>query len=218
MYENGNEQMRLLIRFGLAGVALAVPLAEVAAQEVRAGITRSWTTHALLDDPQGWGLGVGLSIRDRVAVGLGYNWSGSDFESVGSTCTGLVHPDEDCGDERRAEQARMQTATLSVPFAMYERNRIKIDLIPNMNVATVSNVRTGLRTGRTLHAEKTMVGYGIGGEVRVRVVEALPVYVRILGSMAWLSPWRSEVIADGYTPFNTGGRVSTLEVGLAVTR
>lgn len=210
--------MNLLIRLGLAGVVLVVPVAEAAAQEIRAGIVKSWTTHALLNDPSGWGVGVGFSIRDRVTVSLGYEWSGRDFESVGSTCSGLANPEEDCAGERREDQGRMKTATLSVPLVMYERNRMKINLMPRTYLARVSSVQTGLRTGRTRSAEKMLVGFGMGGEVRVRVIKTLPVNMRILGSMAWLAPWRTEIIVDGYTPFDTGVRMSTLEIGLAVSR
>lgn len=210
--------MKFSIRFVLASVLLAVPVAEAAGQEIRAGVLKSWTTHAQLDDPWGWGLGVGFSIRDRVTVRLGYEWSGTDFESVGSTCTGLVDPEDDCAEERRDERGRLKTATLSVPFALYERKRLEVDLMPPTYVATASNSQTGLRTGRTRSAQKVLVGFGIGGEVRVPVIEPLPVYMRIHGSMAWLAPWRTELIVDGYTPFDTGVGISTLEVGLVVTR
>jgi hypothetical protein len=200
----------------LVVVMTATPLAAASAQEYRVGASKNWTTHGLLRDPAGLSLGVGFPIRDRLGIRIGYEWSGQDFQSFGSTCVGLANPEADCAGETRDDQARMNTLMVSVPVLVYEWQRIVVDLIPRAQLSKTSSVQTGTRTGRSRSADKSMAGVGLGAEVRIPVSARWPIHANLTGSVAWLEPLRNELIVDGYTPFDTGVRVSKLEAGLAV--
>lgn len=208
---------RHLVGFCLAAVFVAALPAHAPAQEIWAGAAKTWTTHDLLEDPAGLRVGVGVPVRGRLGLRLGYEWSGQNFESFGSTCVGLADPTADCDPETRRDRGRMKGVTVSLPFSAYERERIEAEVVPEGHLATVSSVQTGQRTDRSRSADQWMMGIGIGATLRVQVSRGGPVYLTLAGSSAWLSPVEEELIADGYTPFNSGFRKSTFEAGLSVT-
>ena len=201
--------MRLCI---LLTAATGCLFSELPAQEVRMGAHVSSTDHELLGDPTGLGMAVGLQINDRLGLRVGYERSSASFESVGSTCIGLVFPGQDCAAERRADDARMGAITLAVPIAVVRAERLTVSLVPGARDGWVSSNQEGQRTGRSRLAEKDMYGLELGGEVRVRPWGSIPIHMTIGGSLTSLHPWRSEFIADGYSPFERDVDLSRAEV------
>jgi hypothetical protein len=198
-----------LAAFGLTGP-------EAGAQELRLGASKSWANHALLGDPVGASVELDVRIRGRATVRLGYEYARRNFETLGSTCSGPIFPSVDCSPEPRAERSRVRMLSVGVPIPVYRREWGGLYAVPEGYMAGMSSRQHGERTGRSRSAEELMAGLGLGMEARVPVAGSPSVALTLGTSTQWFIPWRSEVVADGYTPFDTDIRLFRVHAGLAV--
>lgn len=103
----------LVIAWVVGGLAAARP---AQAQELRIGVARVDADHDLLGTSTGLNASIGAGLTSKVGVRLGIQHGGVGFSSLGSTCVGLVPPDEDCSPERRAEESTTTALVVSVPL------------------------------------------------------------------------------------------------------
>lgn len=191
---------------------------DVSAQELQVSGGKAWLDHDLLGAPLGVEIALGVQVAGGVGVRLGYEGYRDRFGSFGSTCVGLVSPDEDCDGEARRDRARMSALTLGGVVSILRMDRATVALLPAVRTGSVSSSQTGERTGRARSAEKRVYGLELGGELRVRVHPGQPLFVHLRGSVGSLRRWTEEHIADGYTPFEEPVRFATLELGVSVRR
>ena len=187
------------------------------AQELRVGALQAWPDHDLLGSPRGLSVAVGTRLLDRVGVRLGFESYGDDFQSLGSTCVGLIPPNVDCSGELRSEQARMRAVALATPLSLVSIERLQLSLVPGLRTAWIKSDQVGTQSGRTRNAEKAMYGYEIGAEAIVPV-SRLPLQFHLSGHVGALHPYRDEALIDGYSPFEQGFGFSRLQVGLSLIR
>jgi hypothetical protein len=197
----------LTVLFSTAGLA----------QELRVGALQAWPDHDLLGSPRGLSVAVGTPLLGRVGVRLGFESYGEEFQSLGSTCVGLINPDGDCAEERRREHARMRAAVLATPLSLPSIGKLELRLVPGLRTVWVKSDRVGISSGRTLKAEKRMNGYEIGLEAGVPVPR-LPLQIHVGGHVGTLQPYRDETVVDGYSPFEQGFGFRRLQIGISLIR
>lgn len=196
-------------------VVLATPPA--AAQELRVSALKMWPDHDLLGSPHGLGLAASARPFGRAGIRFGVEVSRDDFDSFGSTCVGLIPPDVDCSGEPRREEARVRTLSLTVPVTVASSGRLRLDLLPGLRTAWLESEQTGTVSGRTRSAEKAMYGYELGAEAGMATVRRGALRIHLSGHVGTLEPYREEIVADGYTPFERRIDYWRLQLGLSLT-
>ena len=73
----------------------------------------------------------------------------------------------------------------------------------------------GLESGHRLDAKKYMWRPDLGAEIGWAPWSRLGLSVELGGSIGWQSPINTVYIADGYTPFDRGSRVSRGWLGVS---
>jgi len=187
------------------------------AQEIRLRAGQAWPDQSLLGNPQGFGIDVGRSF-DRVGVRLGVEVYGDDFASFGSTCVGLIPPDEECAPEQRDDESYTRALTFQTPIRALSLGRAELSLVPGVRVSWIGNEQTGRTTGRTLDADEVMFGVDLGAEVSLKPVADWPLGVQVGGSVGLMNAFRNDVILDGYDPFVDSFAVQRLHFGMSVAR
>lgn len=181
------------------------------------GAIQLWPDHDLLGSPRGLSVAVGTHVLDHVAVRLGFESYGDDFQSLGSTCVGLIPPNVDCSGEPRREQARMRAVALATPLSLVSIERLHLSLVPGLRTAWIESDQVGTESGRRRGAEKVMYGFEIGAEAVVPV-SRLPFQFHLSGHVGVLHPYRDETLIDGYSPFEQGFGFGRLQIGLSLIR
>ncbi len=189
-------------------------------QEIRAGVTYAWPDHDLLGHPVGAAVAAGIRVNRVVGLRLGYERARDRFESYGSTCVGLIPPEqaEDCADEARRESSTLGAMFLAVPLVLHSANRWEAGVIPGLRLAQLESDQTGVESGRTRSARKTMSGLFLGAEVRLRPVATKGLWVYVSLQRTVLRWYEDERKIDGYSPFEEDVNVTHAEVGLSVRR
>lgn len=193
-----------------ASLAAASP---ASAQGPRVSTSLGWPDHPLLGHPLGIGVGLDVPIVPRVALRLGFEFSGDDFRSTGSTCVGFIPPGADCAPELREEKARMRTLNAALPVVLASVGEVRLDIVPTFQTTWLTSRQVGAESGRDLEASKRMYGYGIGVEA-VWQSFRMPVALFLGGYLGRLRPWEDERLLDGYSPFETDIQVRRIELGL----
>lgn len=202
----------LTIAWVVGGLAAARP---ALAQELRIGVARVDTDHELLGTPTVLQASIGTGLIPKVGVRLGIQHGGAEFSSLGSTCVGLVPPDEDCSPERRAEESTTTTLFVSVPSRV-SVGWGRVGVVPEVRRLVMKSRREGTRSGRVRTADKVAYGLGLGAELDVFLWDRPGVALHAAVHAA-THPWfDEEIIADGYTPFEETVRLTWLEVGVTV--
>lgn len=187
------------------------------AQELRVGAVQAWSDHDLLGSPRGLSVAVGTHLLDHFGIRVGFESYGDDFQSLGSTCVGLIPPNVDCSGELRREQARMRAVGLATPLSLVSIERLQLSLVPGLRTAWITSEQVGTESGRRRRAEKVMYGYEIGAEAVVPV-SRLPLQFHVSGHVGALHPYQDETAEDGYTPFEQRFGFNRLQIGLSLIR
>jgi hypothetical protein len=203
----------VLLLMALAGHAPAAR-----GQELGLSVVHLRSDHELLESSTGFGFAVGARLSSRLGVRLGYQDTSGSFAATGSTCAGLIAPDEDCADEPRADQARTRSVLLSAPLTLRDDGRLGIAVVPGLQWTSVTSEQLGERTGRTRRASKANPGVALGLELQVRPERDGPLAVVLSGGHSLLDPLRTEHIADGYTPFEQRIGLTRFSLGLVFRR
>lgn len=202
----------LAIAWVVGGLAAARP---AQAQELRIGVARVHSDHDLLGAPTVLDASIGAGLRPGVGVRLGIQHGGDEFSSVGTTCVGLIFPGADCDGEARREESTISALFVRLPVTG-SLGWARVGFVPEVRRLVMKSRQEGTASGRVRSAEKVAWGLGLGGEIDVFVSDSPRVSLHA-GVHAAMHPWfDEEIIADGYTPFETTVHVTWLELGVAV--
>jgi hypothetical protein len=128
-----------------ASIILSVLASASSAQEIGLSILRAWPDHELLGRPTGGSVSFAVVPIERVAIRISYERYQTEFESFGTTCSGLIPPGLDCSDEVRSEDAQMRAWVLSIPAALVTVDRLQLRVVPGYRtVRMVSSHRSWL--------------------------------------------------------------------------
>ena len=188
------------------------------AQELAVTAVHLDADHELLGATAGFGLSVGFQLSPRIGLRVGYQRTGGTFAAVGSTCQGLISPEEDCAVEARRDRARVQSVTLSAPLTLAHAGRLSLAVVPGLQWANVVSEQRGERSGRTRRATKANPGVDLGLELSLEPVVDGPFAVVLSGGQSLLDPLRTEHIADGYTPFEERIGLTRATLGIVLRR
>lgn len=201
-----------------AVLLLAISLAPLAhAQELRVGAVHTAASHDLLGSPRGVSIEIGARLFNRLDLRIGVETAADRFESVGSICVGLAHPEDDCSDEVRRERAGLSALTLSLPIAALTARQLQLNFVPALSTAWVTSEQTGVRTERSRDASKALIGVGFGAEAIVPVART-PLALYVSGQLGALNPFVDGTVIDGYSPFEKSIAVRCVQLGLALRR
>lgn len=186
------------------------------AQELRAGVARVGSDHDLLGTSTALGASIGAPLTSRLGVRLGLRHGRAEFTSVGSTCVGLVAPDEDCSPELRAEESTTTSVFVSLPLTVASLGWGEVSLVPGVRRLAMDSRQEGTSSGRVRSADKVAWGFELGAELAYRVWTRPAVALHVGAHLA-AHPWfEEEIIADGYTPFETTVGLAWVEIGMSV--
>jgi hypothetical protein len=107
---------------------------------------------------------------------------------------------------------------LAVPLVLHAASRWEAGVIPGLRTAQLKSDQTGVESGRTRSARKTMSGLFLGVEVRLRPMAGKGVWIYMNLQRTLLRWYADERKIDGYSPFEEDVHVTLAEVGLSVRR
>lgn len=186
------------------------------AQELRVGVARVGSDHDLLGTSTALGASIGAPLTSRLGVRLGLQRGRAEFTSVGTTCVGLVAPDEDCSPELRSEESTTTSVFVSLPLTVASLGWGEVSLVPGVRCLAMDSRQEGTSGGRVRAADKVAWGFEFGAELDYRVWTRPAVALHVGAHLA-THPWfEEEIIADGYTPFERSVGLTWLEIGMSV--
>lgn len=189
---------------------------EARAQELRVGVARVGSDHDLLGTSTALGASIGAPLTSRLGVRLGLRHGRAEFSSFGTTCMGLVAPDEDCSPEPRSEESTTTSVFVSLPLTVASLGWGEVSLVPGVRRLAMDSRQEGTSSGRVRLADKVAWGFELGAELDYRVWTRPAVALHVGAHLA-THPWfEEEIIADGYTPFERSVGLAWLEVGMSV--
>jgi hypothetical protein len=205
----------LLPLTALAAALLAAPRL-VVAQGGGLSAVVAGADHALLGDPL---VGAAAEVRIPLAGGrasarLGAEHVSGDSRRTGSPCAGLVQPGT-CEPEPLRDEARLTTVSGGLGLRLLGWRSLFVEATGDLRLGHVEADTRGLTSGGRLTASKTMWGGELGLEGAWSPSRRLPLALEVGVSTGGLTPLASEMVADGYTPFESSFGVRRLRVGLA---
>ena len=199
---------------GITAACLASPQAYAQRASVQA--VAAQTTHDLL--PRGGGAGASLTVPVRNRVGLAVlieRFSGDD-RGAGFACAGLIDPGR-CPVEPLDRGGSRFTLGVGADVSLWENRRVEFAVLPHVLVAHAASTVRGTSSGNELRAEKTELGFSAALESRFTPSARMPLSVIVGGAMRRLGPVKTEVVVDGYTPFDRWYSARVLYVGAAAS-
>lgn len=187
----------------------------VLAQSVSVDASVIGTDHELLSSHLTGVAGrVSLPFRSGpVSIRLGAERLTGSSRRIGAPCAGLVVPGT-CQPEPMRDDARFTAATVGIGVRMINRHRITIDVIGDASFVNVQVDSRGLTSGGTISAGKELWDGDIGVEGTWLPWPQLPLALDIGVAAGRLNGVVSNIVADGYEPFEAGFDVIRLRVGL----
>lgn len=173
------------------------------------------TADDLLRDASLWGGSVSLRFRLRdgsLAIYLGSEWASGDHTATGVPCAGLIPPGG-CAPEQVRDESRLRTGDVGAAFRVLGNAGASLAVTADLLAGSVRRESRGLTSGRSLSAEKRMWGGRVGAESRWQPWEGTPLDVQLGISYGELRPFSSDVVIDGYTPFDHAMRVRRIVFG-----
>lgn len=206
-------EMALVIGCVVAGITVGQ---DARAQELGIGVARVGSDHDLLGTSTALEASIGTRLTSGLDVRLGLQHGRANFSSFGSTCVGLVSPDQDCDSELRSEESTTTTVFVSLPLTLASFGWGAVSLVPGVRRLAMDSRQEGTSSGRARAADKAAYGFELGAELAYRVWSRPAVSLHVGAHLA-THPWfEEEIIADGYTPFERSVRLPWVEVGMHV--
>lgn len=206
-------EMALVVGCVVAGMTAAQ---DARAQEVGISVARVGSDHDLLGTSTALGASIGAQLTSRLGVRLGLQHGRAELSSFGSTCAGLVPPDQNCDAELRSETSTTTAVFVSLPLTLASLGRGEVRLVPGVRRLAMDSRQEGTSSGRARSADKVAYGFELGAELAYRVWSRPAVALHVGAHLA-NHPWfEEEIVADGYTPFEQSVRLPWVEVGMRV--
>jgi hypothetical protein len=199
----------------MLGAAMLAAGSVANAQQVWISASAAQSSHRLLPDPGGPAGGVTWPLNDRLAARVGLFHFVDRQTRVGSTCVGLILDPAECVQERIDDRSALGGVTLGLVATVVRWRRVSLTFVPAFSVALVRADSRGEQTGRSLEASNAMLGVSGGAEVSVVPSVRWPIALHVAAHTGTVEG-SDQQIADGYTPFNDGIRLTRFEIGLSV--
>lgn len=210
--------MNTVQRVGLFVAAMLAGSAHANAQRADVGLLVLVADHYLL---RGALVGPSVDVRvhghDEAAAYLGIDYVRGTSYRDGTACAGLVEPGT-CPTERLRDASTVRTIRGGVSTRLFEKGSLAVEGGGNGAVSWIASRTQGLASGRTLSADKAVVGACIALTGLWTPRAQWPFALAVGGEAGDVSPAHDQVILDGYTPFEEGFSVRRLRIGLVLRR
>lgn len=209
----------LFVRLVLGFAAVSAFTQSVSAQQliVHGGIVDA--NHPLTIKPMyGGDLTVALPFGDsRVGARftLGYH-AGSSDERMGTLCTGLIFPGQDCSPERLDDRFSLFASSGGIYGDVVKASNIRLSVLGNLQLARVVSSASSVRTGSRLDANRGLWGPSAGINLSWLPVSSGPWSLELRAIRGFLTPIGENLVLDGYTPFDYNSGISTTSISLGV--
>jgi hypothetical protein len=184
----------------------------VAQRATLTGVVAS-TTHDLLDRPIGLVLSLATPVGRRADIQVSVGRLQGTNKGTGVVCGGLINPNQ-CPSEPYEQTGRLSFVAFGADFHVFSSRLVELSLQPQFLWGRARTETEGNTTGNRLFSEKGQYGFSGGLELRAFPVRRVPLGVVIGGAFSRLGPTRSELLLDGYTPFDEWYSVRTVSVGV----
>ncbi|MFN8572176.1 MAG: hypothetical protein U0132_08970 [Gemmatimonadaceae bacterium] len=208
--------MRVL-RTVLTPLALVVAIVRpAAAQQVNAGLVAVSSDHELLGDPLlGGQLGVRWQVGgSRFVIRAMAAASRQTSNRIGIPCAGLIPPGDDCAEQPLRDEATFREAAVGGVIRVLGSARAELGLTADLTVGRITADSRASLDGRVLSADRTLWGTTFGAEATWFPWPSSPVGLEAQLSLGRMRPRQIEQIADGYTPFESGLRLTRVVFGI----
>jgi hypothetical protein len=195
--------------FQLVGAASAV------AQRATLGAVFATTSHDLLNGPIGPAFSLATPIGRRVDLSLMVERLESTTDGTGVVCGGLINPDR-CPVEPFQQKGRLSLVSIGAAVHLASTRIVSVSVQPQFLWGRAQTETNGATTGNRLFSEKGQFGFSGGLEVGLFPAPRLPLGVVLGGTFGRLGPIHSDLLLDGYTPFDDWYTVRSAYVGLAL--
>jgi hypothetical protein len=173
-------------------------------------------SHFLLGEPLvGGGVTLGWSgPRATVAFRVGGEWLRGRADHTGTACAGLIEPGT-CLPEQVNDESWLAQGNAGVAVRVLGGGRAALALTADLALASVRADTRGLWSMRSLHARETLWGALVGVETTWLPLPRLPIALDLAANVGGLRPIVSDLLIDGYTPFNDSFRIRLVRVGIS---
>lgn len=197
----------------LALAALGATASRTAAQSVGVRFVLADVRHDLLGTMHGAGALASLPLSDRLSLRLGVDRLRGDRTRIGVACGGLAPPT--CLTEPLHDDAYATTFSAGVGATVLRTGGFAWSITGDGGISSVRSATLGENSGNRLSASRRLWRGDLGTEGAWRPAASSPFSLSVGGSVGFQAPFQSEVVADGYTPFERRHRVSRLWLGAA---
>lgn len=200
-------------RVALTLLVVLLP-ASSTAQSAGLGAVVVASEHPRLSDMTGlsgrfrWSIADSWSLRARAERASG------DWRGFGNTCSGLSLP-EACQSEAINNHNAISNVAAGLAFALFRWHGLMPELAANVGLAWVKSTTSGVTSGRSLSASKTLWLREIGAELAWSPSARLPLTLEAAAGFGMYAPLEESGIVDGYTPFESDFSAMRLRLGLA---
>ena len=207
---------RSLFRLAASTAALQLFCATSgAAQRVTLSAVLASTSHELLDQPFGPVLTLATPIGRRADLAVMVGRLDSKTDGMGVVCGGLIDPSQ-CPSEPYSQKGRLSMVGIGGDVHLLSSRLASVAVQPMFLWGRARTETNGNTTGNRLFSEKGQWGFSGGLEVRSFPSRRVPLGVVAGGTLGRLGPVKSDLLLDGYTPFDDWYTVRTAYIGLAL--
>lgn len=204
---------RYVLRLAACATALQLVGATTGvAQRMSVTAVGASASHDLLNRPLGVMASFVLPLAPRVSAAFSVGRLRSTSDGTGVVCGGLIDPGR-CSREPFTQTGRLSIVGIGADVRLATARVAEVSLQPQFLWARAESNTLGSVTGNKLFSEKGQLGFSAGLEARSFPVRQSPVGVVIGGTFGRLGPTHSELVPDGYTPFDRWYSLETLYVG-----
>jgi hypothetical protein len=139
-----------------------------------------------------------------------------DDTGFGIVCAGLINPDA-CRTETFDRNGSLFALGLGADVSLWDGRYVQVSALPHILWGHVESVVRGVRTRNELHAAKSQIGFSAALETRVTPSTRVPLSLVAGAAARRFANIKSEMVVDGYTPFDRSYTVRLLYLGAAVS-
>jgi hypothetical protein len=175
------------------------------------------TSHPLLANTLvGWGAEVRAPFgQSHVSGFVRIQKLSASGDRTGAPCAGLVLEGM-CPVQTIHDDADYSAFSTGLVLPLFRRDVFELGATLTGIIAKPSVFSRGETTGQTLNADKVMFGATIGVAGSWRPTRRLPVSVDAGVAIGGLHPIVTDMVVDGYAPFEDDFRITTFRIGLSV--
>lgn len=196
--------------------AALMPVRGAGAQTVNVNAGRLVANHFLLGNSLSC-VGSAITLRTpvrRLDMQASFNRCAGTASRVGSACAGLVEPGT-CAPESIVDASTLYVFSVGPSLNVVRVEGFTLDLIGQVQGGGVNSDSRGLRSGRSLSANKALWGVSGGVTAGWQPNPRMPFVIQGSVTSGRLGKIRDNTTVDGYTPFE-GKAFSTHQMSIGV--